>query len=38
MKLGVYTAVLHDMPLREALDTIRSLGRPVPRKAATSGS
>jgi sugar phosphate isomerase/epimerase len=26
MKLGVYTAVLHDMPLREALDTIRSLG------------
>jgi sugar phosphate isomerase/epimerase len=26
MKLGVYTAVLHDRPLREALVTIRSLG------------
>jgi sugar phosphate isomerase/epimerase len=26
MKLGVYTAVLHDMPLRQALDTIKSLG------------
>lgn len=26
MKLGVYTAVLHDMPLPEALQTIRGLG------------
>ncbi|MBB5164087.1 sugar phosphate isomerase/epimerase [Mycobacterium sp. AZCC_0083] len=26
MRLGVYTAVLHDMPLRQALTTIRSLG------------
>ncbi|MEN3316928.1 MAG: hypothetical protein V7643_329 [Mycobacterium sp.] len=26
MKLGVYTAVLHDRPLPEALSTIRSLG------------
>ena len=26
MKLGVYTAVLHDQPLPEALRTIRSLG------------
>lgn len=26
MKLGVYTAVLHDLPLRQALSTIRSLG------------
>jgi sugar phosphate isomerase/epimerase len=26
MKLGVYTAVLHDRPLPEALDVIRSLG------------
>ncbi len=26
MKLGVYTAILHDRPLREALDVISSLG------------
>ncbi|NKE55486.1 sugar phosphate isomerase/epimerase [Lentzea sp. PSKA42] len=26
MKLGVYTAVLHDRPLREALEVIKSLG------------
>ena len=26
MKLGVYTAVLHDKPLREALGTISALG------------
>jgi sugar phosphate isomerase/epimerase len=26
MKLGVYTAVMHDMPLRQALNTITSLG------------
>ncbi len=26
MKLGVYTAILHDKPLREALETISSLG------------
>src|SRR5215475_8935828 len=26
MKLGVYTAVLHDQPLPAALQTIRSLG------------
>ena len=26
MELGVYTAVLHDRPLPEALTTIRSLG------------
>ncbi|WP_326731531.1 sugar phosphate isomerase/epimerase [Streptomyces phaeochromogenes] len=26
MKLGIYTAILHDRPLREALDVIASLG------------
>ena len=26
MKLGIYTAVLHDRPLRESLDVIASLG------------
>ena len=26
MKLGVYTAILHDKPLREALEVIASLG------------
>ena len=26
MKLGVYTAVLHDQPLVTALETVRSLG------------
>ena len=26
MKLGVYTAILHDKPLREALEIIASLG------------
>ena len=26
MRFGVYTAVLHDMPLSAALSTIRSLG------------
>ena len=26
MKLGVYTAILHDRPLREALEVIASLG------------
>ena len=26
MKLGVYTAILHDRPLREALEVIGSLG------------
>ena len=26
MKLGVYTAILHDRPLPEALATIRELG------------
>lgn len=26
MKLGVYTAILHDRPLRQALETIRDLG------------
>ena len=26
MKLGVYTAILHDKPLREALEAIASLG------------
>jgi sugar phosphate isomerase/epimerase len=26
MKLGVYTAVLHDRPLRDALDVIAELG------------
>ena len=26
MKLGVYTAVLHDRPLRDAISAIRSLG------------
>lgn len=26
MKLGVYTAVLHDLPVEEAVDTIRGLG------------
>jgi hypothetical protein len=26
MKLGVYTAVVNDLPLRQALSTIRSLG------------
>jgi len=26
MKLGVYTAILHDKPLNEALDVIASLG------------
>ena len=26
MKLGVYTAILHDRPLREALEVIASMG------------
>ena len=26
MKLGVYTAILHDKPLNEALEVIASLG------------
>ena len=26
MKLGLYTAILHDRPLREALEVIASLG------------
>ncbi|HKH53159.1 MAG TPA: sugar phosphate isomerase/epimerase, partial [Mycobacterium sp.] len=28
MKLGVYTAILHDRPLREALQVVGSLGLP----------
>jgi hypothetical protein len=31
MRLGVYTAVLHDKSLREALQTIRALGLRAPR-------